>query len=233
MGSGAVLSLSDSTADLRGEPVALLHATQNSSLTLGGEILKAVDSTVNVTGAGALVRLDDSLLEAVAPIIRLVNSTLTATPTVPQETGLIHLYQSTVTSLGPVAILDRSFITIQDVPLVFVGLGSTLTVNNDFLHVLNGSRLTVLNAPLIVANGGTLIVSGALVNFGGMGGNQVIVNNAIAPTAIQSGIPVNVGAGSSVTIGPNPIKNLGLGSVSITGSAIQATNGGKVTIAAP
>lgn len=90
----------------------------------------------------------------------------------------------------------------------------------------------------------TLTVTGGVVNFGGTGGNQVIVNNAIAPTAVLSGLPVNVGGGgSAIAIGPSPIKNPALGTVSIngvlagpgphTGSLIQATNGGQVSITAP
>jgi hypothetical protein len=115
---------------------------------------------------------------------------------------------------------------------------------------VNGSQITVVNGPLIYVDGinpqgtpSTLTINGALINFGGTPGNQVIVNNNILPTAVQSGLPVNVGpGGSSVNIGPNPIKNPGLGAVSIngvpagpgphTGSLIQATNGGRVTITA-
>ncbi|HYL79210.1 MAG TPA: hypothetical protein VEU07_00270, partial [Candidatus Acidoferrum sp.] len=119
--------------------------------------------------------------------------------------------------------------------------GSVMTVTGDFASLVNGSKITVLNGPLIAVSGtsatgtpSTLSVSGALVNFGGTGGNQVIINNAIAPTATMSGIPVNKDAASFINIGPTPIKNLGtLGTVSVTGSMIQATGGGRVTITAP
>ncbi|MBI2229301.1 MAG: hypothetical protein HYU46_09390 [Deltaproteobacteria bacterium] len=99
----------------------------------------------------------------------------------------------------------------------------------------NGSRINVFNGPLInVAGAGSVLdVSGALVNFGGTGGNKIIVNNSIAPTATLSGLPVSATTGGSVSIGPNPVKNPGLGNISVTGSLIQATNNGQVKIGAP
>ena len=163
----------------------------------------------------------------------------------------MRLYQSSVTSNGPVFGLDSSILRVQNGPLLSLTGGSSMTVNGDFASLLNGSRITVLNGPLIFVDGinglgtpSTLNITGALVNFGGTGGNQVIVNNNIIPTAVLSGLPVNVGpGGSSINIGPNPIKNPALGSVTINGtptgngpfngSLIQATNGGRVNIAAP
>lgn len=67
-------------------------------------------------------------------------------------------------------------------------------------------------------------------NFGGTGGNKIIVNNSITPTATLSGLPVSATHGGTTNIGPNPVKNASLGNISVTGSLISATNGGTVNI---
>jgi len=113
-------------------------------------------------------------------------------------------------------------------------------VNGDFSFLTNGAKIFVQNGPLIAVSGtsatgapSTLHVTGALVNFGGPG-NQVIINNAMAPTAnpISNGvtIPVYTATGGSVNIGANAIVNPTGNTFSVTGSAIQATSGGKVGI---
>ena len=69
------------------------------------------------------------------------------------------------------------------------------------------------------------------MSFGGSGGNKIVANNSIAPTATLSGLPVSATWGGSASIGPNPVKNnLSLGSISVNGSLISATNGGSVKI---
>ncbi len=224
----------------------------NVPLQTGGIVFEVNNAaTVNLSGAGNAIRVDTALLAAAAPVVNLINSTLNTSTAGDATNGAMHLFQSSVTSLGPVFGLDNSTLTVKAGPLLTLTGGSNMTVNGDFTSLVNGSKITVLNGPLIRVDGinaagtaSTLNVSGALVNFGGTGGNQVIVNNAIAPTATLSGLPVNVGiGGSSINIGPNPIKNTGLGTVSVngilagpgphTGSLIQATNGGRVTITAP
>ncbi len=71
------------------------------------------------------------------------------------------------------------------------------------------------------------------MNFGGTGGNQIVVNNTITPTATLNGLPVSTANGGTVAIGSNPVKNPSLGTIPVTGSLIQATNNGTVNIAAP
>ncbi|MBI4490450.1 MAG: hypothetical protein HY694_15310, partial [Deltaproteobacteria bacterium] len=109
-----------------------------------------------------------------------------------------------------------------------------MKVTGDLLSLFSGSKINVVNGPLISAAGvGSLLnVSGALVNFGGTGGNKIIVNNSITPTATLSGLPVSATFGGAVSIGPNPVNNPSLGNISVTGSLISATNGGKVDIKA-
>jgi len=200
--------------------------------------------------------VDTATLNASAPIVNLINSTLnTASPGDPIN-GAMWVNQSYVNSVGPVFQLNTSTLNVVNGPLLSVTGGSQMTVTGDFASLLNGSKLTVLNGPLISVSGtsptgglaSTLNITGALVNFGGTGGNnQVIINNGITPNKIfyNSGIPVYQCDGCSISIpGYTAIKG-SPGTVTVngtavipatsiyTGSVIQATGGGKVTISAP
>ncbi len=257
--AGSLLSLQHSTLHIPGEvPLASIRqailvggsGTDNqtgallnmvdASIEMGGPLLEATDnSTITFAGAGNMIRLDTALMAATAPVINLINSTLMTSPT-GDGNGAMYLYRSTVTSRGAFN-LDNSQLTVQNGPLLSLAGGSSMTISGDFATLLNQSTLTVLNGPLIAVNGAgatgtpsTLTVTGALINFGGTGGNKLIIKNALAPTATLSGIPVTKDPASSITIGPTPIKNLGtLGTVNVTGSLIQTTGGGRVTINAP
>ena len=197
-------------------------------------------ATVNLGGSGNAIKVDTAVLDAAGPIIAMINSTLNTSPSGDATNGAVHLYRSTVTALGPMIGLDNSKITVQNGPLLTLTGGSQLNVTGDLATLANGSRLTVVNGPLIRVDGinaqgraSNLSVSGALVNFVGSG-NQVIVNNALAPTGTVSGIPVykDTNPGSSIVIGSYPVKNPAGGTVSVTGSAIQVTNGGRVNVTA-
>jgi hypothetical protein len=179
-------------------------------------------------------------MEASAPIIKLINSTLNTSSTGDATTGAIHLFRSSVSSNGPVIGLDNSTLEVKSGPALSLTGGTNATVTGDLASLTNGSKVKVLNGPLIYVDGvnaqgtaSTLTITGALVSFGGTGGNQVIITYSISPTDLLSGVLVSQTGGASISIGPNPIKNPALGTFSVTGSVIQATNGGKVVITAP
>jgi len=198
----------------------------------GGPLLQALGNvTVNTA---KVLKLDTALLEATAPVIRLVGSGNSQTSLTTSGTT-IELIKSKVTSLGPVIALDRGLINVSNGPLINLTKGSSMNVTGDLLSLVSGSKINVVNGPLIAVsgNGSLLDVSGALANFGGTGGNQIMVNNTITPTATLSGLPVSTANDGTVAIGPNPVKNPGLGTISVTGSLIQATNNGTVNITAP
>ena len=214
-----------------------------------GTLLKGTDgATIGVkkgagdVGGGQALFLDTALLEASAPIISLIGSA-TAQTSLTTDGPTLDIFKSQVTSLGPVVALDKGLINVQSGPLINVTNGSILNVSGDLLSLINGSQITVVNGPLIRVDGvaptgtspavSTLSVTGALVNFGGTGGNQIVVNNTIDPTVTLSGIPVNTATGGTVSIGPNPVKNPSLGNISVTGSLIEASNNGVVNITAP
>ena len=210
----------------------------------GGATLEAKGQA----GVGTAIRVDTALLEATLPLIKLIGTgTSDATQTILITNGpTMDAGISKIVSLGPVIALDNGLISVTNGPLINLRQGTNMSVSGDLLSLTNGSRINVVNGPLILVTGSaptgttpsvsTLNVSGALANFGGTGGNQIIVNNNIAPTITLSGIPVsNAGGGGTISI-TNPIKNPGLGSILVNpgsglpGSVIQTTNGGRVTI---
>jgi hypothetical protein len=202
-------------------------------LQAAGTLFEATNGA-SVAVAGNALRLDTALLEATAPILSLIGSS-TAPTSLSTGSSTMDLFKSSVTSTGPVVALDKGLINVQNGPLINLASGSSLVVIGDLLQLLNGSKINVLNGPLVLVTGsGSLLnVSGALVSFGGAGGNVIVVNNNVAPTATLSGLPVSATTGGSITIGPNPVKNPTLGSITVTtGSLIQATGGGIVAIAA-
>jgi hypothetical protein len=237
--------------DLHGVNTDALGVGSDPVLQTGGPIIQTNGATVNLLpNVAPAIFLDTALVAAAGPIINLINNSTMNTSA--NGAGLMNLYQSNVTS-KEVVKLDNSVLTVSNGPLLTLTGGSQMTVTADFASLFNGSKLTVLKGPLISVDGvnsrgtpSTLTVSGALVNFGGTGGNQVIINNNISPTATLSGIPVNTASTApgnpvgSISIGPNPIKNPSLGTIisinPLTGlpaSVIRATNGGTVTIKAP
>ena len=251
-GRELISSSSDGLVSLNGGSYALstelgtaIFDFWGSKTAIDPETGVAVGSGKTVTHAGPLLeasggatvdtqkvlKLDTALLEATAPIIRLIGTPNAQTSLTTQQ-STIDLIKAKVTSTGPVVAMDKSFINVTNGALINLTHGSNMKVTGDLISMLSGSKINVVNGPLISAAGaGSLLdVSGALVNFGGTGGNKIVVNNSIAPTATLSGLPVSATYGGSVNIGANPIKNPSLGSISVNGSLISATNGGKVDI---
>jgi hypothetical protein len=212
-----------------------LYPTLGKPLQSVGSLLEARNGA-NIDAAGNALHLDAALLEATQPIFNLIGS-MTQTTALSTGASTMDLLKSSLISTGPVVALNRGLINVHSGPLISLADGSTLVVTGDLLQLLNGSRINVFNGPLIRVggSGSALSVSGALVLFGGSGGNAIVVNNSIAPTAILSGVPVSATSGGLVSIGPNPVQNPALGTISVSpgGSLIQATNGGTVNIAAP
>jgi FecR protein len=210
------------------------NPTRSAPLQTGGTLLEAINGA-SLDVAGNALHMDLALLEATKPIIRLIGSPTKGTSL---STGgsTMDLFKSSVISAGPVVALDRGLINVRNGPLINLANGSTLVVTGDLLQLLNSSKINVFNGPLVrVTGGGSLLnVGGALVAFGGTGGNAIVVTNNIAPTATLSGLPVSATGGGTIAIGPNPVRGPTLGNISISpgGSLLQATGGGAVSIAA-
>jgi hypothetical protein len=210
------------------DPETGVEVGSGSTVTHSGPLFHASDgATINTQ---KVLKLDAALLEATMPVINLIGAA-NAHTSLTTESSAIDLIRSKVTSMGPVIALDKGLINVNNGPLINVTSGGQLITAGHLMSLTNGSKINVVNGPLISVSGtGSLLNAGALVSFGGTGGNKIVVNNSIAPTATLSGLPVSATSGASIAIGPNPVKNPSLGSISVNGSLIQATNGGKVSI---
>jgi hypothetical protein len=201
------------------------------------------------SGTNAL-RLDTALYEATAPILELIGSATKETTLTTQGTTL-DIFKSKVVSNGPLVALDKGLINVHNGPLIHVTGGSNVDVKADLLKLFNGSKIQVFNNhPLIKVDGitstgkvGMIEVAGALVQFGGSGNNIIILNNTLCggACATKGGVGVQAiqvleGNANSITIGPNPIKNSGLGNIQVNANStavIQTGGSGKVNITAP
>ena len=183
--------------------------------------------------------MDTALLNAAnATIFQMTGGSLPSNKT--DTSGSIYLYNSQVTAVQ-VANLNNSQIQITNGPLLNVTGGSQMTITGDLATLANGARITVSNGPLIAVDGAAskLTVNGALANFVGSG-NQVIVTNTLMPNLMLGTVPVvpvftdSLGtASTNIVVGPYPVKNPAGGTLSVTGSLLKVTNGGRVNVAAP
>jgi len=207
------------------DPETGLTLGTHRPLQHGGSLLEASNATINATQA---VRVDNALLEASAPLLSLKNgSTLTTAADTVQLS-----YQAKVTSLGSVITLDRSVLTVARGAALNLAGGSVLRVTGNLFSLTNGSSLNLLSGPLVSLSGGSFLnVTGALIGFGGTGGNLVSVTNSFCPCTSIGGIPVSLTGGAlagNVSI-TGAIKNSGLGTVSLSPNAALIRVDGAAT----
>ena len=183
-------------------------------LQTAGALLAAVGATVN---AQQVVRIDSALLEATAPLLALTGSTFNTA-----RDAIQLSYQAKVTSLGSLAKLDASTLTVARGAALNVAGGSVMNVVGDAFTLLNGSSLRLLNGPLVsLGSGSVLNINGALLAFGGTGGNTVSIANSLCPCTTIGGLPVSLTGGalaSNVSI-TNAVRNANLGSVNVAPNA--------------
>jgi hypothetical protein len=148
-------------------------------------------SGATVTG-GKVLRIDNALLEATAPLLNLTAKGVTQSMLTATGTNAMDLtFAARVSTLGGSVIrLDNSVLNVANGSLVNVN-ASKLTVGGDLVNLVNGATLTLFNGPLItVAGNGFANITGGLINFGGTGGNTVNVTNSLCPCTLFGGIPV-------------------------------------------
>jgi FecR-like protein len=212
-----------SVFDLAGVTTA---ADAESGLTLGTDRPVRYDGALLIAAGaqlttGRVARLDTALLEATAPLLDLRRSTATASTDVMDLT-----LRAKLGSVGPLATLDGSSLSVLAGAFTSVAGGSFLKVTGDLLELRNASTLRLLNGPVLSVTGGSAVsISGALVAFGGTGGNAVNIANSLCPCTLVGGLPVafqNGAVASNVSIGGNPIRNPGLGTVSFSSPGAAA-----------
>jgi FecR-like protein len=204
-----------------------------TGLTLGtdrplqhaGPLLETSNATVSAHQA---VRIDTALLEATAPLLNLRNGSKLST-----AADAVQLsYQARVASLGSLVKLDRSAMVVASGAALNVGGGSVLRVTGDVFSLANGSTLSVMRGPLVSLSGGSILsVNGALIGFGGVGGNTVSVANSLCPCSTIGGIPVSLTGGAvaaNVSI-TGAIKNGNLGALNLTPNAAVIRVDGAAT----
>lgn len=210
---------STATANENADGVALTLGT-DQPIKHGGGLLEASGATITTQRP---FRMDTALLAASAPLVNLkAGSSLTSAA---EAFELVQ--KAKLTSLGSVVKLDASTLTVNAGALAAVRAGSLLRVTGDFLQLSNASTLALLNGPLLIVSGNSVVnISGALINFGGTGGNLLSVANTLCNPSCTSigGLNVNlIGGASAANVSiSNPIKNGSLGSVTLSNAARTA-----------
>ena len=248
-----LIQFASGTVTLGAEVVSLAgRATATTSevadgvtLTLGtdqplqtaGALIQASASSVSARRA---LLLDTALLAASAPILSLTaGSTFTTT-----IDAIDLLQKAKLTSVGPLARLDASTLTVNAGAAIRVTGGSLLRVTGDLLELNNAAIMNVSSGPVLRVSGNSVVnVTGAFVNFGGTGNNSINVTNTLCQSACSmvGGIPVFLQGGASasqVSIGANAIRNPSLGSIVRSNSSLTAVivvdgPSSRVTIAGP
>ena len=223
-------SIGNALVELNGRPTATApEVVDGVTLTLGtdrplevaGPIVDLTSSTVDARRG---IVVDTALLAASAPVL-----TLSAGSSLTTFLAALDLVQrASVTAVGPLIRLDTgSVLTVTAGAVINVAGGSALRVTGDLFSVGTGSTLRALNGALLVASGSSVVnVSGALATFTGPGA-ALSVANTLCPGAcpVVSGIPVlftNGASAANVAIGPTPIRNVGLGTVSFSSNRAAA-----------
>jgi hypothetical protein len=206
--------------DLAGSGTALdadtgLMLATSSALSTGGSLFEADGATVKTN---QVVRLDQALLEASAPLLHLKNgSQLTSAADAIALGGQSRL----TSSAASLVALNASRMLVSMGSLVNVSGASVLNVSGNLVSLSNGSVLSLLNGSVLSVSGGSLAnIGGALVAFGGSGSNRLsVTNNSCGGScAVIGGIPVallNGATASNVSIGAGAIQNANLGSVQL------------------
>ncbi len=206
-----------------------------------GTLFKATNGA-NVNVGGNAVRLDTALYEATLPVVELIGTNGGSMPDtiLTSNNAFAEVIRSRIVLERPFASLDRGLINVTNGPFLHVSNGSQMFVADSLLKLTNGSKINVVNGPLIEVSGtGSLLdIGGALVEFGGLGGNQIVVrNNMCSPSCtLLKGVPILTATGGVVNIpGNNPVLNPSLGIIDTTSTdaVIKAVDSGIVNIAAP
>src|SRR5215468_757990 len=159
----AMFDIAGSGTALDGDSGLMLATTE--ALKTNGPLFEADGATVTTH---QVVRLDQALLEASAPLLHLKNgSQLTSA-----SDAIALGDQSRLTSNASALVaLNASRMLVSQGSLVNVSGASVLNVSGSLVSLSNGSALSILNGSLLTVSGNSLAsIGGSLVSFGGSGG---------------------------------------------------------------
>ena len=210
----------DSDPDpISGAPTGLVFGIDRPLQPGPGAAVFEADAS-RVTVGGSAVKIDTALLEASAPVLRLLNGAALTTGNHAIDLAL----RAKVSIPGDALVsLHLSSLLVRQGHLVNVAGGSRLSVG-DLVALTGGSTLSILNGALLSVSGGSIVnVGGALIRFTGTD-NFVSITNSFAPTALIGGVPVYApGGGFSVTTS-NALAGLGTsGAIKINGVTLTPT----------
>jgi hypothetical protein len=189
------------------------------------------DPTVNtfdVEVSGNAVRVDTALMEATAPFVTMLRSSMKTSG------DAVNIFQKARVVAGiDVLRLDQSRLDIVNGNLMNVAGGSLVRMNN-LLTVANGSRVNILNGTLLTVSGNSFVsMTGCLVCFAG-NGSVVTVSNGIAPTGNLFGLPIagTVDQGSRTAASVFPGLGTNGNTINVTGGGVllQVTNGSTLKL---
>ncbi|PYN94311.1 MAG: hypothetical protein DMD89_21940 [Candidatus Rokuibacteriota bacterium] len=144
----------------------------------GGALFEGTSTSLSTT---QVVKLDTALLEATAPILKLLTSTVTS------STDALNLSQkakltATLVPGDALVKLNASTLNINSGSLVNVAGGSFMSVRGNLVSLDNNSTLNILAGSLFSVSNGSVfrLTGGSLGVFGSTGTNTINITNTAA-----------------------------------------------------
>ena len=144
-------------------------------LRQGGALFEGTSTSLSTT---QVVKLDTALLEATAPIIKLLNSTLTSSADALNLSQRAKL-SATLVPGDALVKLNASTLNINSGSLVNVAGGSFVNLRGNLVSLDNNSILNILAGSLFSVSGGSVfkLTGGSLGVFGSTGTNTINITN--------------------------------------------------------
>ena len=200
---------------------------------MDGPLLETNGATIGQgTPSQRFLRLDSALLDASLPLLKATNNSLIRT-----ATDAIDLSVARLTIVGDLIQLNASRFDVVSGALASVRNGSSLMVGGNLVTLMNGSTLNLLNGPVLNVSDSQVRITGALIGFGGTGGNVVNITNNLCASGggcrtfaglrVSGAVPIfALPPTISVT---NPIANPTLGTINLSPNAAHISVSGGST----
>ena len=168
----------ETDSDARG-----LTVGSDRPLRHGGTLFEgsSTSASTNQVVTNQVVKLDTALLEATAPILKLLTSTVTS------STDALNLSQkakltATLVPGDALVKLNASTLNINSGSLVNVAGGSFMSVRGNLVSLDNNSTLNILAGSLFSVSNGSVfrLTGGSLGVFGSTGTNTINITNTAA-----------------------------------------------------